>query len=651
MKKVCCILILLLFVFMPILVNADDYCTTDDIEIKSIDIIETNGIVEEIEKPSFDNLKINFNVKFYNAGSSVKYKIIINNKTEQGIKINNGLLTTDNEFMNYEVSSLKDMIYLRREGEIYLKITYENAIDRSKLPNQIYNHTDNFDVNLLFEDLDRPYFNGWYIVIIMSIAILLVAILSMSIYLKNNKKVKQNITLIIITLLLFIPNCVTALCSNGSINVISNIIIDDKNATFINGEEFNVKMKKLANNGVGSVESTDRNILAINYSKNKPSDDKMKDENLVSIKESNSPIYIWYDSGTIYWWSEDETPSFNENASSMFRNLLALTDISGIVNMDTSHAINFFAIFANDMSIDSYEPIKDWNVSKVETMECAFLYNRNIENLNGLENWDVSSLKNMSDMLRYNDKLNNIDAIKNWNVSSVENMQSLFSSCFSLEEIDLSNWETSSLTNLSNTFGMWASGGKTSYSSKLKRIIISDKFDTSKVTQMLETFANLTLLEDYAFLELFDTSNVTTMKQLFQSNYKLTDLSYIKNWNVSNVVDMTDAFSFCTGLTSLSGLENWNVSKVETMSRTFVSDYKLTDISAIKSWNVSNVKIMNYLFANCYRLVDASPINDWNIVNVTDFNSMFYGDYSVNLPVFSKVKGTWDNNKTFVPTV
>ncbi len=69
---------------------------------------------------------------------------------------------------------------------------------------------------------------------------------------------------------------------------------------------------------------------------------------------------MWYDNGTIYWWSEDKTPSLNINASHMFRRLTSLTDISGLETADVSKVKEIAYIFASDTSISDLKALKKW---------------------------------------------------------------------------------------------------------------------------------------------------------------------------------------------------------------------------------------------------------------------------------------------------
>ena len=366
-------------------------------------------------------------------------------------------------------------------------------------------------------------------------------------------------------------------------------------AYFLTGAEINIKMKQLSGNAVSenAEMTTDTRIKAIKYSNNEPSESNKESKNLVSTTDSPYPIYMWYENETIYWWSEDKTPSLNSTSSYMFRGLSSLTDISGLRTLDTSAAKNFFALFHSDTSMKDYTPLKNWNVSKVTNMNYAFSSNTSLVSLNGLENWNTSSLKGMAFLLNGNTALADVSALKNWKVDKVTTMRQLFCSCVNLEVVDLSGWKTSALTDATNLFGMWNSNGTARTDSKLKRIILSDKFDTSKVTSMTMLLANNTKIEDYSFLQYFDTSNVVSMQQMFQYNYGLKNLEYLRNWDVSNVTSMVSMFNRNSSLT------------------------------------------------------DASAINDWNISKDINYNYMFQNTPSH--PTFTKVSGTWNGSGTFIP--
>ena len=123
-------------------------------------------------------------------------------------------------------------------------------------------------------------------------------------------------------------------------------------------------------------------------------------------------------------------------------------------------------------------------------------------------------------------------------------------------EIDLSNFDTSEVTNMGGMFyGM----------SNLTTLNVSH-FDTSKVTDMHFMFRDTSSL---ASLDLsnFDTSKVTDMNYMFHNTSSLTSLN-LSNFDTSKVTNMEAMFSDMSGLTSLD-LSNFDTSQVTNMENMF----------------------------------------------------------------------------------
>lgn len=113
--------------------------------------------------------------------------------------------------------------------------------------------------------------------------------------------------------------------------------------------------------------------------------------------------------------------------------------------------------------------------------------------------------------------LKSID-ISSFNTSNVTNMSNMFKQCSSLTVLDVSALNTSNVTNMSDMFSNCAS---------LKSLDLST-FDTNKVKDMSFMFfwSALTSLN----LSSFDTSNVTNMNSMFQMCNSLTTLTLGSNW-------------------------------------------------------------------------------------------------------------------------
>ncbi len=643
------IVFIFIFILFPILVSAE-VCQKDDIVISKIELNEVRGNAEETSDPNNDNNQLNLNAKMNVIGDSLTYKVVIKNTSNSDYVFDKNQITKD--YINYDISydDESEIVKAGEEKTIYLRLRYDSKPQADNLSNGLLHENNNVSFNLInkkeIDSLINPETgNKFFFILLFSFIMISLIIM------KKNKKIT---TLLLIVSTIIIPQIVKATCT-CSLDINLNIEVDAKEAIFLPGKEVNTKMKQLAGDDTSSVTNSydfnNSTITAVINSDVEPEDINKEEKNLVSTPDSSYPIYMWFDNGIIYWWSEDNYPSLNKDSSYMFNSLYNLNDISGLVFVDSSQTNNLaYAFFAT--GLESLEELTNWNVSQVTNLEEAFSYNINLISLSGLEKWTTESLETMIGTFCECTNLSDVSPISNWNVEKVKDISFLFQSCLSIEEIDLSNWNAQSLTNMTNTFGMWTSNGTMNPNPTLKRIILSDKFNTSKVTNMYALLANNTGIEDYSFLAYLDTSNVENMQQMFQHNYNLTDLNYLANWNVSkvtnmntmfanninlqsleglkkwntsNVTTMSGMFSKNTNLQSIKGLENWNTSKVTSMSSLFSNDTNLISIKELEKWDTSNVINMSYMFNSGSLIESLIPIKNWNIANVKYMYGMFYG--------------------------
>ncbi|ENN2915840.1 BspA family leucine-rich repeat surface protein, partial [Listeria monocytogenes] len=114
--------------------------------------------------------------------------------------------------------------------------------------------------------------------------------------------------------------------------------------------------------------------------------------------------------------------------------------------------------------------------------------------------------------------------------------------CKSLEELDVSTFDTSSVTNMRGVFAECNSLGELDLST----------FDTSSATTMQIMFYDCTSLEELD-LSTFDTSSVTNMDMMFQ---ECTALKFLYLDNFTDAPSMTDMFKGTTSLTYLFASHN-----------------------------------------------------------------------------------------------
>ena len=165
----------------------------------------------------------------------------------------------------------------------------------------------------------------------------------------------------------------------------------------------------------------------------------------------------------------------------------------------------------------------------------------------------------------------------------------------SILDIDLSNFDTSKVTNMSNMF---------SGLSSLTSLNLSN-FNTSQVTDMENMFwsmRNLTSLD----LSNFDTSKVTNMRGMFGSMHNLTVLN-LSNFDTSQVTDMGYMFYDMFNLTILD-LPHFDTLNVMYMDRMFALDVdnklkdKLETIYVNNDFNTANLIGTYEMFANRKKL-------------------------------------------------
>ena len=132
--------------------------------------------------------------------------------------------------------------------------------------------------------------------------------------------------------------------------------------------------------------------------------------------------------------------------------------------------------------------------------------------------------------------------------SKVKSMYYMFGNNTSISNLDLSNWNTSNVTNMKSMFRGTA----------LKKLNLNN-WDTSNVTDMSFMFSesnNITELD----LNHLNTGKVKDMNNMFNNMKSLTTLN-IENWDTSNVINMSSMFADSKSITSLN-LNNWNTGKL-----------------------------------------------------------------------------------------
>ena len=229
-----------------------------------------------------------------------------------------------------------------------------------------------------------------------------------------------------------------------------------------------------------------------------------------------------------------------------------------------------------------------------------------------LSNVDTSNVTNMSGMFSVGKymcfrNLTSID-VSGFDTSSVTDMSYMFEGCGYLTSLDVSGFDTSSVTDMSYMF----EGCR-----YLTTLDVSG-FDTSNVISMRGMFSScgcLTTLDVCGF----DTSNVTDMGHMFEDCKKLSSLD-VSGFDTSNVISMRGMFSSCEYLTTLD-VCGFDTSNVTDMGHMFEGCKKLSslDVSGFDTSNVTDISVMFW----CCENLNSIDVSSFDTSNVTDMARMF----------------------------
>ena len=450
----------------------------------------------------------------------------------------------------------------------------------------------------------------------------------------------------------------TATISSGSGTEIDPWIVDIPNYENTIGTYSRV----LSNTYLSDTYRNKIKTITLNNSINIPNDAVISWD--ISVNQDNSvKAYLKTNSidNTMYdlYIEGDGVLYSNPDSSKLFYNMSNLESINNLTILNTSKTTNMKSMFAFSSKLTTID-LSNFDTSKVTDMGLMFAgyisdsaqVDMSLTNIVGLNDLDVSHVTNMYGLFLNLNKITSID-ISNWQTPSVTNMGSMFNNSNSLNSLLTtitfgSGFDTSNVTsmsfmfadnpnlvnlnvsnfNTSNVETMWAMFVN---STSMTSLNLSN-WNTSKVTNMADMFngndnmsSNITTI---TFGPNFDTSNVTDMRYMFADNPKLANLD-VSNFNTTNVTNMGSMFARDKSLTYLD-LRNWNTSKVTNISRMFSGyfdetiayDMALATIDGIENINTSLVTDMQALFMNCGEITSIN-LSNWNTSNVTKMRNMF----------------------------
>lgn len=325
-----------------------------------------------------------------------------------------------------------------------------------------------------------------------------------------------------------------------------------------------------------------------------------------------------------------------------------LISIKAVLQMDTDSgfSLNFEALSplqalinstkTTSLILDADKPINVQNVSTIEDMftTSAGVYVKNNElHLYNTKGGRLIAKQDSSHLFEYTyiDKIdaNNLDVsnvtdgsymfygcansteinVSQWNTSKIKYFDKMFSNCQSLAFLDVNNWDMISGYSLNN---MFAYSGITD--------IDLSKWNTSNITNLSNLFFECTRLKQID-LHTWNTESVSTCYWLFRCCSSLEFIN-IDGWNTCNVYDMDRMFGECPKLIAIKGLNKLNTTNVQFTRLMFIGDQSLTTLD-LSSFDTQNCIDTSKMFRGCYNLKSIYVSDTFVMTKVSNSTQMF----------------------------
>ena len=302
------------------------------------------------------------------------------------------------------------------------------------------------------------------------------------------------------------------------------------------------------------------------------------------------------------------------NMENMFNGLTKLQSLD-IQNFDTSSVTTMFSMFGNMRELKDFRISDKFKTHNVTNFATMFANCVSLESLD-LSNFDTGKAFTTSAMFNGMSKVKRIDLGPKFNTSNVTNMTGMFNGCTLLEALDLSAFDTRKVTEFSYMFNACAT---------LQKLDVS-MFDTRSAINMLSMFSGMLTLSDFNLGHNFNTSNVISMQNMFFNDRKLTRLD-LSQFNTSKVTQMTNMFGYMFELEELN-LSSFDTSNVTSMASMFQYVSKIQNLD-LSSFNTSRVNSMSLMFNGASSLTNLTFGPHFDTSNVTDMEMMFFNVNSI----------------------
>ena len=327
---------------------------------------------------------------------------------------------------------------------------------------------------------------------------------------------------------------------------------------------------------------------------------------------------------TLYYDKNKQTSDNEIYASPLWANYVERKAIQTVVfdeSFKDARPKDCGAWFWSFEALTTIEHLDYLNTSEVDDMRLMFSSCTSLETLD-LSSFNTEKVTNMVSMFENSKHLRSLKLPKGFIGSSVTNLNAMFRGCASLTELDLSGSNAEKVKDMRGMFyGCVA----------LSNLNLSG-FKTGSVTDMRYLFSSCQSLESLD-LSGFNTENVTSMESMFSQCSSLRSLD-LSSFNTSKVINMKLMFNKCINLESID-LSSFDTENLQQMAHMFCSCTKLAMLD-LSSFATPNMTSMLSAFQYCKNLKRIYVTSAFTTDKVTEEPHAFAG--CVNLPNYNPNK-------------
>ena len=243
----------------------------------------------------------------------------------------------------------------------------------------------------------------------------------------------------------------------------------------------------------------------------------------------------------------------------MFRNCDNIKSVD-LSSFDSSEVNNMNYMFGKCHYL---EEVNFGNLVTDKVIDISYMFNKcyYLKKLHFPLSFNTKKVEKMNFMFHGCQKLSEIKFSSSFITNNVKTVKSMFKKCVNLKSIDLTNFTSENLLDMSYMFHECT---------KLEKILLNKEFKTNKVTNMAYLFSDCNNLKEIYLagvlpnssninLSSFNTENVEYLDHMFSNCLELKNID-LSNFKVKEKINMTYMFQNCKNLEKIdiSSFENIN---------------------------------------------------------------------------------------------